>query len=199
MRHPNTSQTTRRAYGAAFVAVALLSTSGAIAQTGVSDDRVSLPEGPGSLEGVGENVEINTNMGSMTYSVKVKVPQGFPTVTPDLTMSYNSGGSESVLGVGWTMSTPSIERMTFKRLPLYQRDDDFAANGSDQLVLLPGTNPPVYRSRYEGGFVRYTWMEAGDGAEGYWLAEYPDGTKGTFGATMDGTLVPEARVGDPGN
>ena len=177
---------------------ALLSTSAAWGQTGVSDDRVSLPEGPGSLEGVGENVGINTNMGSMTYNVAVKVPTGFAGVTPNLGLSYSSAGSESLLGVGWSMPIPSIERMTFKRLPRYERDDDFAANGSDQLVLLPGTNPPVYRSRYEGGFVRYTWMEAGDGAEGYWLAEYPDGTKGTFGATMDGTLVPEARVGDPG-
>lgn len=35
----------------------------AFAQTGVSDDRVSLPEGPGSLEGVGENVEVDPNMG----------------------------------------------------------------------------------------------------------------------------------------
>ena len=33
------------------------------AQTGVDDDRVSLPEGPGSIEGVGENIEIDPNMG----------------------------------------------------------------------------------------------------------------------------------------
>ena len=32
------------------------------AQTGVDDDRVSLPEGPGSLEGVGENIEIEAYM-----------------------------------------------------------------------------------------------------------------------------------------
>ena len=32
-------------------------------------------------------------------------------------------------------------------------------------------------------------MEAGEGAEGYWVVEYPDGSKGYFGATADGTLV----------
>ena len=41
----------------------------ATAQTGVDDDRVSLPEGPGSLEGVGDNVAIDPNMGSMSFDV----------------------------------------------------------------------------------------------------------------------------------
>ncbi|MED5463206.1 MAG: hypothetical protein VX699_01025 [Myxococcota bacterium] len=47
-----------------------LGVSGSVlADTGVSDSRVSLAEGPGSLEGVGENVEIDPNMGNMQYSV----------------------------------------------------------------------------------------------------------------------------------
>ena len=180
-----------------FVALSVLIGTTAVAQTGVSDDRVSLPEGPGSLEGVGENVGINTNMGSMSYSVPIVAPAGFGAVTPKLSLSYSSSGGESVVGVGWSIPMPSIERMTYRKLPQYTPDDDICANGSEQLVRLPGTNPPVYRSRFEGGFVRTTWMEQGDGSEGYWLAEYPDGSKGYFGATQDGTLVPEARVGDP--
>ena len=165
------------------------------AQTGVSEDRVSLPEGPGSLEGVGENVEMDPNMGNMSYAVPIEVPQGFPAVTPNLSLNYSSGGGGSVVGMGWSFSTPSIERMTYRGLPEYQLDDDFAANGSDQLVLIPGSNPPTYRSRYEKGFVRHTWMAAGEGAEGYWIAEDPDGSRSYFGATADGTLVPEARMG----
>ena len=65
------------------------------AQTGVSDDRVSLPAGPGSLEGVGENVEIDPNMGSMRYSVGVKVPTGINGMQPDLSLSYSSSSPES--------------------------------------------------------------------------------------------------------
>ena len=75
-----------------------------------------------------------------------------------------------------------IERMTARGLPEYDRQDEFAANGGDQLVLIPGTDPPVYRSRFEQGFVRYKWMDAGDGTEGYWTAEYPDGRIGYYGA-----------------
>ncbi|MEO1272723.1 MAG: toxin TcdB middle/N-terminal domain-containing protein, partial [Myxococcota bacterium] len=144
-------------------------------------------------------MDINPNMGSMAYSVPIRVPAGFAAVTPQLSLSYNSGGGSSVVGMGWMFDTPMIERMTYRGLPEYDTDDDFAADGSSQLVKLPGTNPPQYRARYESGFVRTTWMDAGDGAEGYWLAEYPDGSRAYFGAREDGTLVPEARVsGDEG-
>ncbi|MEO1271585.1 MAG: SpvB/TcaC N-terminal domain-containing protein, partial [Myxococcota bacterium] len=183
-----------RLYGL-IIAMTLLTSMGQLqAQTGVSDDRVSLPEGPGSLEGVGENVDINPNMGSMSYSVPIRVPTGFAAVTPQLGLSYNSGSGNGMVGMGWMMSTPTIERMTYRGLPKYNTDDDFAADGSSQLVKLPGTEPLQYRARYESGFVRYTWLSSGDGSEGYWLAEYPDGSKGYFGATADGTLVPNARV-----
>ncbi|MEL6181814.1 MAG: toxin TcdB middle/N-terminal domain-containing protein, partial [Myxococcota bacterium] len=80
-------------------------------------------------------------------------------------------------------------------LPEYTTDDDFAASGGSQLVLLPGSNPPTYRARYEKGFVRYRWHQAPDGREGYWTAEYPDGSVGYFGADSDGNVVSSARVG----
>ena len=46
------------------------------AQTGVSDDRVSLPDGPGSLDGVGDNASVNPNMGMMAYTIPISVPAG---------------------------------------------------------------------------------------------------------------------------
>ncbi|MBI5544108.1 MAG: VCBS repeat-containing protein [Deltaproteobacteria bacterium] len=166
--------------------------------TGISNDRVSLPGGPGSLEGVGENVAINPSMGQMSYSVPIKVPEGYPGMTPQLALAYSSGGGGSVVGMGWSLDIPYIERMTVRGLPRYARDDRFTANGSEHLVLLPATDPPVYRSRFENGFVRYTWKEAGDGREGYWTAEFPDGRIGYYGADATGTLVAKARVSGPG-
>ena len=160
----------------------------ASAQTGVSDDRVSLPSGPGSLEGLGENVGLDLNMGTLTYSVPLAVPDGFDGVSPDLSLSYSSGAGTSVLGMGWSLEHPAVERMTFRGLPRYDETDDFAGVGGEQLVRIPGTNPPVYRQRYERSFIRYTWKDAGSGGEGYWTAEYPDGRVGTFGATAAGAL-----------
>jgi hypothetical protein len=161
------------------------------AQTGVSDDRVSLPEGPGSLEGVGESVRPNLNMGTMSWSLPIPVPRGFPGVTPELGLRYDSGAGSGAVGIGWSMDVPSIERLTLRGLPEYDTDDEFTADGA-QLVRV-SQNPAVYRARDERGFVRYTWMNAGDGAAGYWLAEYPDGRKGYFGADRDGRLVGAAR------
>lgn len=162
--------------------------------TGVSDDRVSLPEGPGSVMGIGEDVNINTSMGMMNYGYRIGVLKGFPGLTPSLSLSYSSGAGLGVAGIGWSFSMPSIERMTLRGLPKYTTNDGFVASG-DQLVRLPNTDPPVYRSRFEGGFVRYTWMVAADGTKGYWVAEeYPNGSKGWFGADSQGNLVADARA-----
>lgn len=177
-------------------AVLLTVSSPAWTQTGASEDRVSLPEGPGSLEGVGENVDIDPNMGLMQYSVHIALPQGYADSTPSLSLAYSSGGGASVVGMGWSLATPSIERMTYRRVPRYDLGDDFAGVGG-QLVYMPGSSPRVYRSRYENSFIRHTWMESGDGGEGYWVAEYPDGSRGYFGARPDGSLVPNARVTGP--
>ena len=177
-----------------------LASPAAHAQTGVSDDRVSLPDGPGSLEGIGDNASVNPNMGSMSYSVPIAVPAGFAGATPSLALSYNSSAGSSVVGIGWSMSLPYIERMTSRGLPSYTRDDLFVADGGDQLVLSAAvsSNEPVYRQRYEGAFARFTWMEAGDGAEGYWKAESPDGSVAYYGATADGRQVDSARFAAPG-
>ena len=171
----------------------------ASAQLGVSADRVSLPDGPGTLEGVGENVEIDPNMGTMRYDVPIRVPAGHRGMTPTLSFSYNSSRGSSELGMGWALEVPSIERMTNRGLPDYDRDDLFVANGTDQLVLVDsGDDRQIYRARFEGGFVRYTWEQVGDGQEGFWTAQYPDGRVGTFGATPEGDVVDSARVTRPG-
>ncbi|WP_428267785.1 SpvB/TcaC N-terminal domain-containing protein, partial [Haliangium sp.] len=169
------------------------------AQLGVSDDRVSLPEGPGSLEGIGENVGVAANMGQMSYSVPIAVPAGFAGLTPELALSYSSGSGSSSLGIGWDLMVPTIERMTWKGLPKYQTDDLFAVNGSDQLVEVEQGGERVFRARFEGGFVRYRWMNSGDGRGGYWIAEYPDGRVGYFGADRNGNEVASARVTGTGD
>ena len=169
--------------------LALLSTA-SLAQTGVGDDRVSLPDGPGSRDGLGDNASVNPNMGQMSTSVPIEVPGGFDGLTPSVGLSYSSGAGNSVVGLGWSMGMPFIERMTSRGYPDYDADDRFVANGSEQLVRVSSTaTTAVYRARFEGGFVRYSWFDRGAGDEGYWTAEYPDGLVATVGATADGTPV----------
>ena len=158
---------------AALGLVAALAPTSAFAQTGVDDDRVSLPEGPGSIEGVGDNVEIDPNMGSMSYGVSVLVPQGVNGMTPAVGLNYSSAAGSSVVGVGWSMPMKSIERMTSRGLPTYGAEDYFAADGGDELVLVSAKDgKQVYRERFEGSFIQYTWHDVGEGEAGYWTAEY---------------------------
>ncbi len=168
-------------------------------KSAVSPAHIKLPKGPGSLDGVGENVEPNLNMGLMSYGIPIVVPGGYAGLSPSMRISYSSGSPSSVVGMGWNFTSSSIERMTSKGIPFYNRDDRFAANGSDELVRVSDV-ANVYRARFEGGFVRYTWVDVdGGGKEGYWIAEYPDGRIGYFGAKADGTTVPESRLsGDMG-
>lgn len=181
------------------VLIAGLAAASATAQTGVSDDRVSLPDGPGSLDGLGDNASVSSNTGAMSYSVSFTVPAGFPAVTPSLGLSYASSAGQSVVGMGWSMAAPSIERMTSHGLPAYGEGDRFVADGSAELVLVSGptSEPRVYRARFEGGFVRYSWFGRGAGDEGHWTAEYPDGSVSYYGADATGASVESARVRAP--
>ena len=187
----------KRAVCAALFGLASVSAP-ALAQTGVDDDRVSLPEGPGSIEGVGENVEIDPNMGSMSYAVNIIAPQGQNGLTPAVGLNYSSSAGSSVVGVGWSMPSMTIERMTARGTPEYKPDDVFAANGGDELVLVEEAgDKQVYRQRFEGAFIRYTWHDVGVGEDGYWTAEYPDGAIAYFGADADGNIVESARSMNP--
>lgn len=186
-----------RAGSLVFLASMMLSQF-AFAQTGVDDDRVSLPEGPGSIEGMGDNVEIDPNMGSMRYSISINTPAGRLGMAPDFTLSYSSSAPAGLLGVGWSMQTPTIERMTSRGIPNYDRDDLFAADGGTELArVVSEGDRQVYRERFEKSFKRYTWHEPGeDGTQGYFTAESPDGSIEYYGAIEDGTYEESARSGD---
>lgn len=168
--------------------------------SGVSDDRLSLPEGPGSLEGVGENVDIDPNMALMSWRIPIQVPQGFGGLTPSLALAYSSGNGASLTGMGWSISLPSIERMTMRGLPVYDLSDGFVVGGGTELVRVSAgdsavTTGTIYRSRFEKDFTRYLWHDqSSNGAGGYWEAQYSDGSVAFFGASSDGTAVSEARA-----
>jgi RHS repeat-associated protein len=197
--HPRSFR--RRFHLGAIATLVLASvTTGVTAQadvtSGVSDERVSLPDGPGSVGGLGANATVDAHHGAMQYTVAINAPRGFAGLTPELNLSYSSTSGTGLLGIGWSMATPSIDRMISRGLPTYADDDLFAANGGDELVRVASKDSDAtYRSRYEKGFVRYTWH--GVGAAGYWTAEHPDGRKSFYGAKPDGTLVDTAQVKTP--
>ncbi len=130
----------------------------------------------------------------MSYDIPIDAPDGFEGVTPALALTYSSSAGSGVVGIGWDLAVPSIERMTNRGLPAYDTEDAWVANGGEQLVRVGDAEPATYRARYEKGFVRYRWFDRGAGGAGYWTAESPDGVVSYFGADNEGALDENARL-----
>ncbi|MCA9543386.1 MAG: VCBS repeat-containing protein [Myxococcales bacterium] len=127
----------------------------------------------------------------MSYGIPIDVPAGFEGVTPSLSLQYSSTAPNGMVGMGWDLPVPFIERMTNWGLPEYTAEDQWVANGGEQLSLVA---PGVYRARFEGGFARYTWVNGADGTAGHWVVELPNGVKQYFGADETGAQVETSRV-----
>jgi RHS repeat-associated protein len=186
----------RRGWSVTLLAVCVASPAAAF-ETGVSDNRVSLPNPPGSIDGVVDNARVSGNTGAMTFSVPIDVPQGFEGVTPSLALAYSSLAGDGPVGLGWDLSVPAIERTTSRGLPSYTATDELAYGGGELLVALPdaGTDAAEYRARFERGFLRFRWRDRGDGKQGSWSVEDPHGNVTYYGADAAGTLVDAARLG----
>src|SRR5262245_15601022 len=117
-------------------------------KSALSPTKLSLPKGPGSIEGIGQNAELNLVQGAATFKIPFTLPAGHAGFTPSLGLLYHSGSGNSVVGIGWTLGVPSIERMTSKGLPNYGASDLFASDNGDELVRV-SDYPAVYRARAE--------------------------------------------------
>jgi hypothetical protein len=130
-------------------------------KSGVSPNSISLPKGPGSIEGLGESFQPTLNTGTAKYGIALKVPPGTAGQTPDLRLAYEGGGGNGSLGFGWQLSIPSIQRRTDKGIPFYGTDpeldrvDVFINDMKEELV--PQSNGDWF-CKNEGTFIRYRFV-----------------------------------------
>lgn len=158
----------------------LFLSSTASAQTGVSDDRVSLPEGPGSISGLAGGGDAT---GSFSYTVDLELPAAQREMKPALSMAYSSLGGQGPVGMGWSLGLPTLERSVRRGLPRYEAGDLMSASGEELVHVGDG----VYRHRFEGAFIRYTWRDRGPA--GSWVAEHPDGRIRYYGGDVSGPVA----------
>ena len=88
-------------------------------KNGVSPNTVSLPSGPGTIEGLGESFQPLLNTGTAKYAVKIATPPGVNGHAPELALTYESGRGDGILGVGWAFGPGAISRRTDKGIPRY--------------------------------------------------------------------------------
>lgn len=178
---------------ARITSVGLLAFAGAQAadKNGVSPQVISLPSGPGSIQGLGESFQPQLNSGSGTFSIPIQLPAGPTGFAPGLSIDYHTGQGNGILGIGWKLSGPTmISRNMDHGLPFYidgpngvdddfdgaidnpEEIDRFSGVGLEELVpLADGT----LRSENESGFARY--RRVGDG----WTVQEKSGVMHEFG------------------
>src|ERR1051325_3446517 len=86
-------------------------------KSAVGPSAISVPKGPGSIEGLGESFQPSLNSGTAKYGVGIKVPPGTAGHAPSLSLSYEGGGGNGWLGIGWALPTAYIQCRTDKGMP----------------------------------------------------------------------------------
>lgn len=156
-------------------------------KSGVGPSAVSLPSGSGSIAGFGASYDwsVNGNKGGFRYAVSLRTPTGPAGQTVALQIGYGSDFPADVLGQGWRLSLPSIERDTADRLPVPKALEAKLAE------LVPGSatfrnelgerlrraDDGYFYAEYERRFVRYRQLDRG------WQAHLPSGERIDFGVT----------------
>jgi hypothetical protein len=109
--------------------------------------KISLPKGGGAIQGIDEKFSVNAVNGTASFSIPLPFAPARG-ASPALSLSYNSGGGNSIFGLGWNLSLTSIKRKTEKGLPLYMdtiESDTFLFSGAEDLV-------PEFSKNEDGDF-----------------------------------------------
>jgi RHS repeat-associated protein len=166
---------------------------------------ITLPKGGGAIKSIDDKFQVNAVNGTATYSVPLPISPGRGGFTPSLTLSYNSGGGNSIFGIGWGMDVPAIHRKTDKELPQYQdatESDTYMFSGVEDLVpqLLPGPNSTWvkntvhngnvtvtrYCPRIESGFAKIEKID--DNGNVYWKVTTKENVVSVFGKSDSAKL-----------
>ena len=161
-------------------------------KSGVTPNTISVPKGPGAIEGLGESFQPTLNTGTASYGIGLKVPPGTAAQAPALRLAYEGGGANGPLGFGWSLPMPCVQRRSDLGIPRYLdilppgdpigRIDVYIDESKEELV--PQASGDWFHKN-EAAFIRYRQVN------GYWQGTLPNGTRMDFGLT-DG-----ARIEDP--
>ena len=171
-------------------------------KSGTKPTVLSVPNGPGSITGLGKSFQPQLNTGAASYAITLALPPGPAGFAPSLTLTYNSGFGNGPLGRGWRLNGPlALERQTEKGFPRYrdtdrggQIPDVFVFQGEELVPLSDGT----YRLENDESFRRFTPIASQPGgAVDTWLIEDRDGTRHWLGRHSGGAGASISRIVHP--
>jgi RHS repeat-associated protein len=181
-------------------------------KTGVSSQAISLPQGTGKIQGMGESFSTQLSTGVANFTVPFALLPARGGAQPSLSLTYSSGSGAGVAGMGWDVGVAFIARQTDRGLPRYQdpatgggwapTQDRFVYNGGQELIPIclvpssactsqvPNEAMPAwasgwqyFRPRVEGGFLRFFWSPD----HKTWRVQSKSGTSMELGAPLDGS------------
>lgn len=152
---------------------------------------LSLPQGGGSLSGIGEKFSPDLFTGTGNFSVPLALPTGRNNFAPELALAYSTGTGNGIFGLGWNINIPEISRKTSGGVPLYNElhpvpetttQDTFILSGNEDLSPVAGSYPghTQYRPRTEGFFARIVHTIEANGSN-FWTVSSKSGLTSVFG------------------
>jgi RHS repeat-associated protein len=149
---------------------------------------INIPKGPASIEGFGRAYEVSPSSGLPSLSYPLEVPPGRAGHAPQLALHYHAGGGAGVLGLGWSLDLPAIERSTRAGIPRADISPTWQLRHLGDGEELTETAPGIFRQRIEQG-APIVVRELPGGAMS---ALATDGTGYLFGLTDDARLTGDA-------
>ncbi|MFY0537842.1 SpvB/TcaC N-terminal domain-containing protein [Nannocystis pusilla] len=149
---------------------------------------INLPKGPASIEGFGQGYDVSPASGLPSLSYPIDVPPGRAGLEPQLGLHYSAGEGAGVLGLGWSLGLPALERSLRTGIPRYDISDAWVLRGLGGGEELVEVTPGVFRERIEQGAPVVVRALPG----GAMSAVAIDGTGYLFGLTDDARLAGDA-------
>ncbi|HEY8376436.1 MAG TPA: SpvB/TcaC N-terminal domain-containing protein, partial [Nannocystis sp.] len=151
---------------------------------------INLPKGPASIEGFGRAYEVRPASGLPSLSYPIEVPPGRAGHAPALALRYDAGSGAGLVGLGWSLDLPAIERSPRAGLPRENAHPVWILRNLGDGEELTEVAPGVYRQRIEQGPPIVVRRLPG----GAMAALATDGTGYLFGLTDDARLASDAGV-----
>lgn len=150
-----------------------------------------------------DQFQVDLFSGSPNYAIPLLLTPGRG-LEPSLALSYHASTQNSIVGLGFDLSIPSMMRSTQWGFPSYNNDQDIFTSSWGELVLRAeltasgvlenGIHWTVrhYQTRLESAFnLIEFWEDEADKSNSYWVVKTGDGINHIFGTSSAG------RVFDP--
>lgn len=146
--------------------------------------------------------------GTTNLRYPLDLPPGRAGMTPQLAVSYNSGGGNGWMGVGWSLDSSSITIDTRWGVPRYDASletESYLLDGAELTPLtnreafVPRTSERTFHTRIEGSFRQI--IRHGSSPDSYWWKVTDKTGKRLFygGLPEANTLDPGSVIRDPGS